>query len=285
LLIMKFFLITGILWFSTFIACGQAAQPVKVMTFNIRYDNPGDSIYSWKERKEKVFRMLRLEKLALIGMQEVLKNQAEDLLTTFPQYKMTGVGRDDGREKGEYAPIFYDTVLFKKVDGSTFWLSQTPTLPGSRSWNSACTRIVTWAKFQQKNGRDFYFFNTHFDHMSSWAREESARMVIRAIDSIVRGSLVILTGDFNETDTSKMYRILTTKLAKAASFIKIPSDDSDPEYTFIGFPFHPEKGNEIDFVFVNKDADAVVHYYHSVNYNENGLFPSDHLPVVTGIQF
>lgn len=251
---------------------------IKVITFNIRYDNPADSIFSWKERKAMVFRMLDQEKPDILCTQEVLRNQAGDILTQIKRFDWFGVGRDDGKDAGEYSAIFFDKSKFEKLDGSVFWLSEKPHVPGSRSWNSACTRIVTWVKLKEKKtGKMIFVFNTHFDHVSESARENSAAMLVRAVDSLAGKNISIITGDFNDNRKSKMFSLLTADLTEARTLHNpvFPA----PDFTFIGFPYKEHPGDEIDFIFLKNPEKIRVQEYHAIRYNENGLYPSDHLPV------
>jgi endonuclease/exonuclease/phosphatase family metal-dependent hydrolase len=254
-----------------------------VMTFNIRYDSPDDGIYSWKNRMPMVFHVLHEEKPDLAGFQEALKNQVDDLSGALKDYSWSGVGRDDGREKGEYAVVFYRKGRFWKMDGGTFWLSETPDVAGSRSWNSACNRIVTWVKLKDlPTDKVLFFFNTHFDHVSSLAREKSAVLLTDRVARIAGNQEVFATGDFNEMRGSKMYEILTTgpKQLKNTEDMAV-EHHLNPDYTFIGFPFHPTPGEACDFIFCRNLETWRVLQYRVVTYNIDGKYPSDHLPVVT----
>jgi len=146
-----------------------------VMTWNIRYDNPGDGENAWPHRKDWVAEIIRREKADIIGLQEVLKGQLDDLTQRLPEMVAYGVGRDDGKMKGEYAPILYRRDRFELLDKSTFWLSKTPDVSGSKDWDAALTRIASWVKLKDKQtGKVFYFINTHFDHRGAEARLQSA---------------------------------------------------------------------------------------------------------------
>jgi len=141
---------------------------LKVMTFNIRYDNPSDGVFSWSNRKELVFDLIRDENPDIVGFQEVLESQANELEKALPGYSWYGVGREDGIHKGEFAPVFYRTDRFTSVSEETFWLSETPGIPGSMSWGTACTRICSLVRLQDHvTGTCLYIFNTHFDLLFS----------------------------------------------------------------------------------------------------------------------
>jgi endonuclease/exonuclease/phosphatase family metal-dependent hydrolase len=154
------------------------SQEVNVMTFNIRYNTKNDSLNAWPYRKDNAASQIRFHNVHILGVQESLHEQMMDLSQLLLKYKYTGVGRDDGKIKGEYSAIFYDTTRLKLMESSTFWLSLTPDVPGSKSWDAAITRIVTWAKFKDAISKKiFYVFNTHFDHIGKEARRESAKLL------------------------------------------------------------------------------------------------------------
>jgi len=159
--------------------------PCEVMTFNIRYNNPNDSIYNWDHRKSMVYEVFQKYNPDIAGLQEALYSQLSDIKDTLKTYSWFGAGRDDGQKAGEFAAILYKTSRFIKVDGAFFWLSKPPDLPGSKSWNAACRRIVTWLMLRDRqSGQLFFIFNTHFDHASEEARIESARLLRKKIDEI-----------------------------------------------------------------------------------------------------
>ncbi len=258
---------------------------LKVMTFNIRYNNPGDSIYSWDNRKEMVFEVIRKSDPDIIGFQEVLKSQLDDLSNALEKYAWFGVGRDDGKEAGEFSVIFYKKEKFVKGSGSTFWLSETPDIPGSRSWNAACNRIVTWTLLiDNQSGTLFYFFNTHFDHMSELAREQSARLLSERVASIAKESPAVITGDFNDTTGSQPYLILTRGPDRLLDSGTWAAEKKGPDYSFCGFPYKPEPGNLIDFIFTKNIVPAEIRSHAVLTYNKHGLYPSDHLPVLAVLE-
>jgi endonuclease/exonuclease/phosphatase family metal-dependent hydrolase len=253
---------------------------LKIMTFNIRYDNPDDGIYSWQNRKKLVFSLLRKESPDIIGFQEVLKSQVADLSGELTGYGWSGVGRDDGKELGEYSAVFYRKDRFERVDGSTFWLSETPEVPGSRSWNAACNRIVTWVKLKDRITGDVLFvFNTHFDHISETARKESAKLLRDRVGQIAGNGIALITGDFNDTQGSATYSYLVSGTGSFLDTRSTAAVISGPDYSFIGFPFKPDTGNLIDFIFTrNLEPDRILSYK-VLTFNKRGRYPSDHLPV------
>ncbi|MEI6889658.1 MAG: endonuclease/exonuclease/phosphatase family protein [Bacteroidales bacterium] len=263
---------------------GPAQIPLKVMTFNIRYNNPADSVYNWDHRKDMVYDVFLKYKPDLVGLQEVLYDQLIDLRDTLKEYSWLGAGRDDGNKAGEFSPVFYKTSRFLKVDGAVFWLSKTPDIPGSKSWHTACTRIVSWLMLREKqSGQLFFIFNTHFDHQSEEARLESARLIRKKIEEITYGRPVILCGDFNSTSSGEAYQLLTNKsIPGFLTDTRTSLSDTlkQPTYSFVGFPYHPDEGNLIDFIFTRNTQAFKVMSYEIITDNRNGLYPSDHLPVM-----
>ena len=161
---MKRIIITVICCLYTLQAAAQ--HELNVMTFNIRYDNAGDSLNAWQYRKDKAASQILFHKVHLLGVQEALYNQLEDLKARLKSYKYAGVGRADGKEKGEFSAIFYDTVRLRLLQTETFWLAEQTNVAGKKGWDAAIERIVTWAKFtDRKTNKIFYHFNTHFDHI------------------------------------------------------------------------------------------------------------------------
>lgn len=253
-----------------------------ILSFNIRYDNPKDGINAWPNRKEKVVNTLLFHEADIIGMQEALQHQIEDIEKLLPpNYTWEGVGRTDGKEKGEYSPIFYNADKFKLVEKSTFWLSETPEMPGTKGWDAALPRIVTWLKLKDKNsGKVFFVFNTHFDHRGELARQESAKLIVKQVSEIVGNFPVILLGDFNANPSSEPYRILTQELTDARMATELPWSGS--EGTFNGFGNPPDKWKVIDFIFIKGGVEVLKAGTLSTSWD--GQFVSDHFPVFAKIR-
>ncbi len=259
-----------------------------VMTFNIRYDNPGDGEYAWTQRKPIVLDVIANNKPDIIGMQEVLKSQLDTLMMVLPGYDSYGVGRDDGNEAGEYVPVFYRRSRFELLEQGTFWLSDKPETPGSIAWGSACKRIVSWVKLEDKLSRQtLYVFNTHFDYLLTSTRIKSARLLKKKIKQIAGSeSQIIVMGDFNEGQSGKMYQIITSpKKSGALRDTRAHATKREgPQFTFVGFPFSPDSEEPIDMVFFRGGKQSKVVRYKVDDYNRNGKYPSDHLPVVVWLQ-
>jgi len=261
--------------------------PLKVMTFNIRYNNPNDGVNAWPNRKALAACAILERDIDIIGMQEVLKSQLNDLDSLLFDYEWCGVGRDDGKNAGEFTPIFFLKDRFENLGDSTLWLSETPSVPGSKSWDTACTRIVTWARLLDKSSqKEFYFFNTHFDHISELARIESARLLLNLMKKIAKDKPIILTGDFNCTQQDSAYKILTSALPNNIVLKDSITISKTPHVsikkTFNGFSV-PEGTQEIDFIFVNPCVKVLTH--ETLNIIEDGVYISDHFPVVSEAVF
>jgi endonuclease/exonuclease/phosphatase family metal-dependent hydrolase len=272
----------------------SAAQvPLRVMSFNIRLNTPADSANAWPHRQEMVASMMRFHRADLAGVQEALQDQMDDLTNLLPEFGWMGVARDDGKEAGEYSAIFYLKERFAILEQNTFWLSETPETPGSMGWDAACVRIVTWAKYKdKKTGKAFYHFNTHFDHIGEKARQESAKLLLQKIGETAKGEPAIITGDFNATEDSPVYKILAAgstgdSIANAPTLLRDARDISSqphhgPDWTFHGFETVVDRPR-IDYIFVSKNVQVGQHGVLSDRWN--GRYPSDHLPVLAEVAF
>ncbi len=260
-----------------------ADTTVRVMTFNIRYNNPNDGEHAWPHRKERVASVIRFHEADIVGVQEALKGQIDELEALLPGYAWFGVGRDDGVAAGEFAPVFYRTDRFELIEQATFWLSETPDVPGSKSWDAAITRVVTWGRFRDlATAGEFFLFNTHFDHRGQQARTESARLMLEQINALAGQAPVVVTGDFNVVPATEAYQIMTGKLADARDRSATPPHG--PEGTFFGFTVEPDENQRrIDYIFV--DPRVRVERYGVLADHWNGHFPSDHLPVLAEVVF
>lgn len=258
------------------------AQDLNVMTFNIRLNTASDSLNAWPYRRDNVASQILFHEVHLLGVQEALHNQMVDLKERLPQYKFIGVGRDDGKEKGEFSAIFYDTTRLQALQSSTFWLSQTPDVPGSKSWDAAITRIVSWAQFRdKKNGRIFYAFNTHFDHIGKEARRESAKLLLQKVASIAGKTPALVTGDFNATPDDEPIQVITNK-ANAGYLVNAKEISATPHYgpagTFTGFGPKERDNLPIDYIFLKGPWKVKKHA--TLSQTWGGRFASDHFAVL-----
>lgn len=262
-------------------SCGSDKDTIKVMTLNVRYNNPEDSINAWPNRASLVFSFIKTERPDIIGMQEVLLRQYEELDSVLGDYSSVGVGRTDGAKAGEMNPVFFRKDRFDMIRTITFWLSATPHIPGSKGWGASLPRIVTWMELADKNSHEhFFFFNTHFAHDSDSARVMSAGILLNSVDSIAGNFPFIITGDFNMLPSSKGY-IKLTGPNESVPLLKDSYSASDkkpigPLYTFNGFSDKQGSGR-IDYIFV-KDGMKVLEHS-TVIKKSQGVFISDHWPV------
>lgn len=269
-------------------SCGTTEKKadLRYATFNLRYDNPDDRPYDWASRRDSVCRFIAGQGIDVVGMQEVLHHQLQDLLKAMPQYAYVGVGREDGRQKGEYAPILYRADRFELQGSHTFWLSQYPDSVGFIGWDGACTRIATWARLKDRqSGKTFVAVNTHMDHVGTEARRRGALLIIDSIARIAAGVPAVLTGDFNVDSHSEAYQTLTTDTFRLLDTRREAAQVLGPQYTFHGFGRTPmERRAEIDFVFVTPGVrvlrSEVVQESDSIRF-----YLSDHNPVLVDLNF
>jgi endonuclease/exonuclease/phosphatase family metal-dependent hydrolase len=278
-------IVVGCLSASTNVATPKEPSHIRVMTFNIRYDEPQDKENAWPNRKGFVASMIRFHHADLVGVQEALARQLKDLEKLLPEYSWVGVGRADGKAAGEFSAVLYRRSRFEHLESSTFWLSETPQVP-SAGWDAALPRIVTWIKLRDlQTGKIFYQFNTHFDHRGVRARVESARLLLDRTAQIAGNLPAVVTGDFNFTESSDGYKLLTAKNSEKASVLHDARYVSEhghhgPTSTFNEFKaLIPDR--KIDYVFVKGNIRVLQHGALSDTWD--GRFASDHLPVLAEI--
>lgn len=253
---------------------------IHVLTYNIRFANPDDKPNTWNQRKANVFSLVRSSNPDIIGLQEALKDQVSDFEKAFPGFTRVGVGRDDGKESGEYSPLLFNSKKINLVSSGTFWLSQTPSIAGSRGWDAACNRVVTWVKLKDKKSKALFFvFCTHFDHMGEIARRNSAELLLHAVDSLAAVYPAIVLGDFNALPGSEPYNLITDssnrRHLKDARLLC--PHVKGPEYTFTGFKVGAQPGIRIDYIFLKNNVKTLYFRVNDTSFGE--YYPSDHLPV------
>ena len=239
---------------------GQKFLDLKVGSYNIRYDNKGDRDKGngWEHRLPVILSILEWESPDFFGAQEVLAHQLADMQNGLPDYVAYGVGRDDGKDKGEAVPVFYRKDRFDHLDQGTFWLSESPEVP-SRGWDAALPRVCSWVKLKEKNtGKLIYFFNLHLDHIGTKAREQSMYVVLRKIKEIAKGETVFLTGDFNVDQHNEIYGILQNSGLVFDSYEKTQHKMAW-NGTFNAYDTHLFTDSRIDHIFVTADV-SVSHY-------------------------
>lgn len=253
-----------------------AQKPMNVITYNIRYNNPGDGENSWPKRREAVIKLLKSHKADIFCVQEALFDQVMNLKDGMKTFDYVGAGRDDGNVNGEFSAIFYNSNRYTLLENGTFWLSKTPQTP-SKSWDAALNRICTWARLKENDTyKTFYVFNTHFDHIGVTARMRSAELILKKISEIAdRKDPLLLTGDFNLTPEERPLLVIKQKLKDARQITKeVPKG---PMGTFNAFDIQSKLEKRIDYIFVNKMVE--VNTYTVITDSNNNRYPSDHLPV------
>lgn len=275
------------------VSCGQvkqqqAASPAKfnIMSFNIRYDNPEDSLDNWQYRKDRAAKVIRFYDADILGSQEVLHNQLEDLKQRLPEYDVIGVGREDGKEKGEYSALWYKKDRFTVLDSGYFWLSETPEVAGSKGWDGACERIASWAKLKDNaSGKEIFALNTHLDYVGVAARREGVSLILDKVAELSNGLPVVVTGDFNAEPESDVIKHVTDTsnpkhLIDSRSVAPLVYGPSWSWHDFGKLPY--DRRPLIDYVFVNNGVEVLK--YGVLAETENEAFVSDHAPVLVTVE-
>ncbi len=271
------------LWMFYPLVAGAQSDVLRVMSFNIRYDNPADGDNNWHQRKAAIVDLCITQQPAVIGMQEALIHQVQYLDSALSNYRYIGVGRDDGKYAGEFSPIFYDTTRYTVLASGTFWLSPTPEYP-SKGWDAALPRICTYAFLQQLGTAEKYWvFNTHFDHVGDTARLNSALLILQHMLPVLnmQNDPVIIMGDLNAEPNTQCYQQFATAMRDGRS--SATAGAHGPEGTFNGFDVHPAAMKRIDYIFTT--GFTVLEQWHLDNRRSNGLWLSDHFPVQADLQF
>ncbi len=258
------------------------AQQMNIVSFNIRYSTLNDGENAWINRAEMVTGLLQFHDADIFGLQEALYEQITDIEKAMPGFGWFGVGRDDGKKRGEFSPLFYNKAKFILVKHGEFWLSENCEKPGL-GWDAACNRIVTWGEFKSKvTGKHFLVFNTHFDHKGVEARKNSALLIRDKIIEISnnRGLPIVLTGDFNLTPESEPIQLIK-------GFMKDSREISEtlpygPVGTFNAFNWNATLDKRIDYVFVQGGVKVLK--YAVLTDSKEQRYPSDHLPVFVKVQ-
>lgn len=258
--------------------CPKSSEIV-VATYNLRYNEPQDSINAWPNRKDWVRDLIRFYDFDLFGTQEGLIGQIT-YLAQMEEYDYVGVGRDDGATAGEHSAIFYKKERFDLLDNGDFWLSETPDMP-SIGWDAPShKRICSWAKMKDKHtGKEFCFFSVHFDHRGVEARVESAKLILRKIDEIAQGMTTLFVGDLNSRPDSEAVAILDKGLNDAYKITKAPP--YGPEGTSNGFNWDRKNASRIDYIYATNDVEVLK--YGVLTDSREQRFPSDHFPVMAKI--
>ncbi|WP_454801023.1 endonuclease/exonuclease/phosphatase family protein [Mucilaginibacter phyllosphaerae] len=255
------------------------AQQLNIGTYNLRNANQGDSTAGngWGQRLPWIAKLIQFQDLDIFGTQEAKYHQLTDMTDSLTEYKWVGVGRDDGKQAGEFSAIFYKTDRFKLLKTGDFWMSTITDKP-NKGWDAALPRICTWAQFKEmKTGFTFYFFNLHMDHIGVVARRESAKLVLQKIKQMAGNAPTILTGDFNVDQTSDSYAVINNSGILKDSYVLSPMKMA-PSDSFNDFNANTAGDKRIDHIFVTKQFK--VKRYGILTNTYHGRTPSDHYPVV-----
>jgi len=257
------------------------AQEVKIMTYNIKYHGVHEIENRWVDRKQDLIQLLNHYQASFIGLQESLQDQVKYVERYLKDYEYIGVGRDDGRTKGEYSPIFYNTKKYALLKEKTIWLSETPDKP-SKGWDAAIKRVCTYGLFKNiETNKKVWIFNTHFDHIGKIARKNSVSLLLTVIKGInFENHPVVLMGDFNLTPNEEPIQLLSKSLNDGQLVSLKPF--YGPVGTYNGFK-NEEIKTRIDYIF-SKNME-VLHYEHIDDRLPNNNHVSDHLPVLSTLKF
>ena len=265
----------------SFVSCNKSSE-LKVMSYNVRLEHMGDGDNAWPNRKEATIEMLETIKPDVFGVQEALPQQVKYISEQAPLYKNIGVGRDDGGSKGEFMSIFWNTEVIEMIEWGTYWLSETPDEP-SYGWDAACRRTATWALMKdRRNGKHFYFVNTHLDHKGVEARKNGLQMVLNRIAGMnPDGYPMVLTGDFNVTPDDECLVDLDKRMDSARKIAKV----TDTKSSFNGWgKFTPEDSYLIDYIYVS--GFKAVPQFRTITETFAGKpYISDHYPIMSVLEY
>lgn len=270
------------------LTCAAAALPsqaaehseIKTLTFNLRYINAGDTgARMWTERRDAAAAVVQREAADFVGVQEAFRQMLDDVKARTPGYTEVGVGREDGKERGEYSAILFRNDTWTASASGTFWLSDTPEVPGSATWGNTVTRICTWGQFRHKtSGKEVFVYNAHFDHQSQECREKGAALILQRIAARGSSAPVIFMGDLNATpDNPAIAAILKGPPAFTDVWQhlnpKVPAVEAGTFHQFTG----KKEGPRIDYIFASPGLTPVESAI--LRDNTAGHYPSDHFPV------
>ena len=265
-----------------------SAFEIDAVAFNIRFDNPKDGENAWPNRKEMVGKWIESESPDVIGLQEALRHQINDIKKVATAYSEYGVGRDDGKSRGEHCTILYLKKRFTldKKDCGTFWFSDTPEKIASKSWGNEIPRICTWARLiHKKTGKGFYLYNVHYDHQSQSSRIGASNLIIERISNRKQSNEpIILMGDFNAAEKNPAITVFKEDPLKLVDTFRVVKPDEKMVKTFHGFRGGSFMGGKIDHVFILPKT-AEVRSAEIVRFNKDNRYLSDHYPVRAKLSF
>jgi endonuclease/exonuclease/phosphatase family metal-dependent hydrolase len=260
--------------------CAEEKETVRVLTFNLRYLTESDTGWkAWSQRRDAASELIKKDAADFIGVQEALRAQLDDVKARVPGYGELGVGREDGKEKGEYSAILYREAGWTVSASGTFWLSDTPEVVASTTWGNKTTRVCTWGRFKHKvSGHELFVFNAHLDHQSQPSREKAVALILQRIRDRGSEAPVIFMGDFNATPANAAVKAaLKGPPVFTDAWLTLNKDTPESE----AGTFHAYTGNKsngrIDYIFCSPEFTPVES---SIMHDEkDGKYPSDHFPV------
>jgi endonuclease/exonuclease/phosphatase family metal-dependent hydrolase len=257
-----------------------SAQNLKISSYNIRMNRANDGVNNWNLRKDKVNELIRYHDFDIVGVQEAFKDQLDDMLR-MKEYAYTGSGREDGKSAGEHSAILYKTSRFKLLKSGDFWYSETPDVPG-KGWDArCCNRICSWARFKDLvTKKEFYVFNSHFDHEGVEARRNSGKLLVAKMKEIAGKLPVIAMGDLNSTPETEQVVYISQHYNDTFNASEMPP--YGPIGTFNAFKYDAALKDRIDYIFVSEHFK--VKKYATLTDSYQQKFPSDHLPVVVDLE-
>jgi len=260
---------------------GINAQPLKLMTYNIRLELASDGENDWKNRKEMFAGQIKFYEPDIFGVQEATPNQVTDISSSLNKYSSVGIGRE-GEGKGESSNIYYKKETFSVTESNTFWLSETPEKI-SKGWDAAYNRVCTYALFKDKSSKkSFWVFNTHLDHVGEEARTKGIQLILSQINKLNKKNYpVIFMGDFNsEPNTDRIVEL--KKVMDDCRDVSVEKPFG-PSGTFNGFKFNEPVTTLIDYIFISKNSGLKVQKFAVLSDSKDLRYPSDHLPIYVEI--
>lgn len=271
---------------------GDGALVLSLATLNLRYENPDETGWrAWPNRIDRVLGSIRAMDPDVLGIQESLHGQSADLRASLPDYDFHGIGREDGKRRGEYTALLFRRDRFEPQDGGTFWLSDHPDQPGSTTWGNGYPRTATWLRLiDRASGRGFYVFNTHWDHRNQYSRERAATLIAGRIGQRQHpAEPVVLLGDFNATEGNPALDYFTGKpVSLAGRPAPRPADSLVDTFqalhpgvrnrrTLHMWRGHRDGWAKVDHILVSRGADIAAAGIRIEGSPE--AEPSDHFPV------
>ena len=264
-------------------AADSPALTLRVMTFNLRFASPQPP-NAWPDRRPVVRNLVEREAPDIIGTQEGVYSQLRDIAADLPAYEWIGLGREGG-SRGEFMAVFFRRDRFEPLGFDHFWLSDTPDVIGSMTWGNKYRRMVTWVRFRERStGREFLFWNTHFDHEVEPARQKAAALIRERIAAIDAATPLLLVGDFNcAAGNSVAFDTLTRDAALLDTWTAANERDNETLNTFHGY--QPPRHDRVRIDWILARTPVAVSRAAIVDYREGAQYPSDHFPVTATVTF